>query len=392
MWKNSISVHLAILLLPAMFACGSEIIDDTNAIGVIAEAYTRNRESFTVFDCKFVLTRASSATVSDALAGKLVGTKLTRIGEWLVDGKNVRYELGCPPADLKIEEKMLEEAKSPKSKTASVSCTEHYFLRDKAHSLSYVPLIGSANLFGPSDVDSAGIRVTPFNLDFMGADEFSSPDRYLRDVLNGRFKGQFIGSESINGVEALCVRVTTPLGEIKLGFDPQRNYMLVYQADERQSRKLYEFFVLDAREVSGSWFPMRTVKIRPPNSAGMIPVEQLTVEKLDTESKPANDRFQLVLAAGTQVGIIGRPEWTKISQSELIGLDDLVELNERCVATGKAHIARQQEMANLGAQALAQESPGNFRWRGVFLVANIGLLLVISSYLAWRRFSLSFNK
>lgn len=369
---------------------------ERNAIGVLAEGYARNREAFPFIDCRFDWMRAKAPTVDDALKGKFIGDSLVRHGHWLVSGPNVRYEVLCDPAVTAANMSALREdwqrlrksEKGAETKFAlPVNCMDRLILRSDAYSLKYGPFVHAANLFSKTDQDGEGIRYTPFNIDILGPDESSNPGRYLRDCLNGRFQGRFLGTPQINGVDVLVVTVggtPGPTGEPvgpKFGFDPKRGYLPVYISDTspESGKRWYEAHITEARQCTNDrWFPTRVVKIISPDTGAPYEVEQITVLDLDVDSEPSADRFQLELAAGTQVNVIERTEWTNLRHAETFRPEDLAALHERCIRTAKGYQERR-------AKAMAAVTGGSSRLRTVLIVGNVGILAAVACVLLLRR-------
>jgi len=236
----------------------------------------------------------------------------------------------------------------------------------------------SANLFTKEDRDPEGIRVSPFNVDCFGPDEDSSPGRFLRDALNGRFTAKFGGTERINGIEALVVVVDEGL---KYGFDPKRGYLIVYASDKAPSsgRRYYEVDVLEARECSARrWFPTRVVRISQPDTAGPYKVSELKVTKLDVDSRPAADEFRLQLAKDAQVSVIGRMEWVNLKQTKTVTTKDLPALLENMKRVGDEYLARE------GSQPRLSEG-GSTRTLYLTAVAVALAALTAALFVKWRR-------
>src|SRR5579862_5061283 len=229
---------LSFVILNASLWSPSFDINDPNAIGVLLEGYTRNRESFVSLECRFKWVTGKALSFDDAVAGRFSEISLVQNGHWLVNKSKVRYELLCDPDGAKRTSEIMQgKAKVPvttgQEKTKSptpfnVPCLDRLFLRNDAYSLKYGPQMSGANLFAKTDQDAEGIRVTPFNPDCLGADEYSSPSRYLRDALAGKWNAHFIGTQKVNGVDTLLVDVAQSM---RFGFDPKKGYILAYASD-----------------------------------------------------------------------------------------------------------------------------------------------------------------
>ncbi|MEQ8853229.1 hypothetical protein [Gimesia sp.] len=384
---------LVILLILITSAATNGVNDDI--LGVLAVGYTRNRESFPVFDCRFEWRDAKAATIEDALAGKFISEAKPLQGHWLVDEENVRYELMCTPEMRKEAEDATENPQITEQNEKfeiPIPCADNLYLRNKSYLLSYGPLTLAANLFGPSDPRTSGVRITPFNPDIMGTEERSSPDRFLRACLSGRFVGHFDGTEKINGVDVLAVTIGErpgPDGKLvghKYGFDPDRGHLPVYISDRspQSGKLLYEAYITEAREFSGErWFPTRVVLILAPESEPPYQLKELKVSKLDVDLKPSIDRFNLELASGTQVNVIGRTEWTFLKEDESFTVNDLPALHQRCIAYGQAFLEREKKAKEAGNQP-AVERTATIK----YLIIGNGCILVIVAilfFLMWKR-------
>lgn len=360
--------------------------DSSDAFAALADGYERNRESFPSLDCTFRHIKSFSPTREDALKGRMTGKETVRSGKWLVSGTLVRYELLCDPELIhEAERRMTAALKSGGDSMVSVPCIDVFYLKNTDFTLRYGPLTLAANMFTNTDVDPTGIRVTPFNVDFMGADEYSNPARYLRDCISGRFEGTFLGRENILGVNALCVSLRYPNGRMKFAFDPERNYMLLFQSDEQNGEALYEVFALGAREFSGGrWFPTKVIKLINPSKHGEMEVEQVLVDSIHVDMPIAKERFELTLAKGTQVSVGGRAEWTNIMNAETINVDGLADLNQRCVAQGKAYQSRrtqaQQQLLSVSPDVLPVSG-----FRILLLGVNVLAVFTLAYFIFFRR-------
>ena len=328
---------------------------DRDALGVLAEGYSRNRESFDAIDCRFDYAQGKAATIENALAGRFTERFVKQRGHWLVNGRAVLYQLLCAPElreeTERIKREDIDRRKSRASGSATpseylkVPCLDSEFLRNDSYSLHYAASIRAGNLFSKTDQDGNGIRITPFNVDFLAADEYSNPARYIAEALAGQWDAKFDGTKRINGVDTLVARIGAKL-EVTFGFDPARNFLLVYSsyAGAKPGQRYYEAYVTAARECSGGrWFPMRTVLVRNPDRGPPFHVREVTVVEVDVDSTPRADRFRLEVPTGVQVSNVGHVEWITLDHPENVGINDLSLLHQRCVEHGREYEARRKK-------------------------------------------------
>jgi hypothetical protein len=381
-WTGFAAMCAAALLVPSG-AAGAE--DQRDAITSLKDAYTRNRQSFTAVDCEFTWRRGIAESLPDALAGMISTSLPAQHGRWVVDGQNEMYELRCDPELNQQVGQAKRNFAERGIKTSTgwlipVPCAESYYLKSEAYSLSYGSLTLAANLFPKPELDPGGIRVTPFNLDIMGGNEASSPTRYLDDCLNGRFESSVAGMQPIDGNEYLIVSLGPGL-RMTYGFDPQRGHLLAYYSasDANTGEKLFEMHVTDARACAGGrWFPTRTVLVSNPNPGAPFDVRELQVVKLDVDSPPAPDAFQLDLAAGTQVNLPNHAgQLTNLNEAQSVGLADLPVLHARCLEWEQRYLAAERWRAAIPVLIVL----------GAVAIAAVGLRLVRRYWLPMIRWS-----
>ena len=95
------------------------------------------------------------------------------------------------------------------------------------------------------------------------------------------------------------------------------------------------------------------------------------------------DRFNLELASGTQVNVIGRTEWTFLKEDESFTVNDLPALHQRCIAYGQAFLEREKKAKEAGNQP-AVERTATIK----YLIIGNGCILVIVAilfFLMWKR-------
>lgn len=370
--------------------------NEREALGVLAAGYARHREAFPAIYCRFDVSEGNASTTDEALASRFTSKRVAQHGRWLVREKNIFYELKCEIDRAAETDRLLREDVerskrvqraidgSVESGGVSVPCTGSVYLRDAELSLHYAPVLNGANLFSKGDLDGFSIRVTPFNLDFLGPDENANPARYLKDALAGRFEAKFEGTRSIAGSDVLLVRVGVGL-QATFGFDPGRGYMLVYASflSGRSAMRAFEVYVTAAKKCAGDrWFPTRTILVNSPDSSPPFKVRELQVTDLDVETPPSVRQFHIKLPAGVQVSNIGRPEWITLQKPQSIGLSDLSGLRERCAAHGREF----REIRDR-AKALAEgKVTGRWPWGSFLLIAaNILVIIVVAVVVLDRR-------
>ncbi len=393
---------LTVALLSPAIAIADDAAAGRDAVGVIAEGYLQNRESFTRIDCRFDWVRGTANSIDEARQGKIADFRQHRAGEWFVDGPLVKYQLHCDPSDLEADKKHAEdEAKRmsrERSRTLdrpnaqgqgriSINCFERTFLRNGEYSLKYNEMMLTGNIFGPADWDGEGIRITPFNMDVLGADEYANPGRNLRDAIGGLLAYRFLGAQKIDGVNLLVVEVGNVEGvakppqgrhvdiKIRFAFDPQRGYLPIRHIQTNaKGQAQFEVRLLGVTKCSeGRWFPSDVVCVFSPDAKPPLLVDRLTVRSLDVDHAPARDRFQLRMAAGTQVCITvpGPVAFFNLDGARTITPDDLKGVYERAVEHGAAYVAAQRTFPGLPGAAPAadrsERSRRNITW---LLVAN----------------------
>jgi hypothetical protein len=380
--KRSKTIEIAVSLCVLLVLCVSLNADDRDrqALGFLKEGYLRNRESFTTIDCEFEWRKGKAATRNDAFECRFIGEPTVQTGHWLVDGPLVRYELLCSPALVQETQRIMDKALKTGTNNVSIPCSDKYFLRSDAYSLNYGPVVLAANLFTKTDQDPDGIRITPFNPDCLGPDEYSSPARSIDAALGGRYEGQFLGSERLGGDEMLVVGLGPGLRQ-KFGFDPKRGYLMVYASDTdpNSGKRYYEVKVLEAKECPGGhWFPMRIVSVLSPDTSSPFAIRELKVLNLAVDAKPPRDSFQLQLPPGVQVNCIGRMEWLNIREATTITPQDLPALHERMKEVGEKYLQQQE------AESATRNTNSVTRIVLISLAILLALVLAVALLFRWR--------
>ncbi len=395
-----------ILNLLLMATAAARVLPDPavrDVLGVLAGGHSRNRETFTVIDCRFEWAEGKAASVEGALGGRFIEKRVTQRGHWLLNGPNVRYELLCEP-DLRLEGERIKRQHIEQKKNAAsgqqppkgavvfkgggilhAPCIDQFYLRNASYVLTYGPGNLAANLFTKTDPGIHGIEITPFNLGVFGGDEGAGPSIYLKAALGGRCPAKFEGIQRINGVDVLVVRVGPSLEQI-YGFDPARGYLLVYYSymNTRSRERSYETHVTDTRHCSGDrWFPMRTVFIDNPETPAAVRVKELTVIDADLDSEPRADRFRLELPAGARVVNVDRVDSVGLARPETVGVNDLAELDKRCLKRGqeRAMLEKAKTQPDGDDDAALDRSGG----RAALLIACVVLAAAPASLVALKR-------
>lgn len=378
------AIFLALgLIVQARDINGSTGSDEESAIGAIAEGYAHNRNAFRNIDCRFSFIRGTAESVNAAVRGEFLTRSDAREAHWLVSGPRARYEMLCGEAEKRRTQEQVQSAKprvgTPKETEIPVECAEEFFLQDKnGPSLGYWPLNETANLFRSGDPKPSGIRITPFSMNLMGENERSGPDRYLSDHVAGRNAARFVGVERILGQEVVLVECGERV-RVRFGFDPARGYMLasisLKKRDEQE--RLAEAFVTQAREFPDcGWFPMRTVVINNPDGPGPYATEEIRVTELDVDREPNPQEFSLTLPRGTQVNVIGAPEWVVMKQDETVNADELAELHQRAIENGKWSTEAAQTTPEPGGPEAPQPRTVAGKLNTILIVHAIGFALV----------------
>jgi len=351
-----------------------------DAVRVLLAGYSENRDSFPVIDCRFeYVSGGSAASIDNALQRQVEGKIKPRDGHWLVSGHNVLYSLLCKPeTSAENAERIADFVRPSKTKDKdaelSLDCDDRLYLRSEGYSLRYGPLIQAANIFTTFDTDGEGIRITPFNIDVHGSDEYANPGRNLRDALSGNLDYRYIGVESFNGISGVFVELGNNLTRKKIGFDPAKGYLPVYgsQTNGKTGQVEFEIFVIKSQECSGGrWFPMEIVKIERPKGEPPFRTEWITVTSLDVDHEPPESNFQIELQNGTQVNVPGRFEWTTLKADETFKSSDLASLNQRCIDHGIFLKKRKADaLASLNLKS------GYIQWK-YLIIANILVLSIV---------------
>lgn len=370
--------------------------EDRSALGVLREGYLANRESFPFIDCRFQFVRTEARTISDCLAGRFIGKRVIQRGHWLVNGPEQRYELVCEAAVTKAMEKRLEEEakkrRGARSDRAGISvpleCADHLYLTSRdSYSMSYGPLLSGANIFPKGVEDGWGIRITPFSMDAMGPNESANPARYLKDCLDGRFVGRYLGTQQVNGVAVMMAAVGTSkeIMAETFGFDPARGFLPVYfsRRDPKTGKRHSEVHVTNAKRCSQNrWFPMRSVVVNDPDSKAPFKVEEIAVTHLDVDAEPARERFFLDLPAGAQVNVPGEPAWRNLRKPERVNARDIARVYNECVEAGKAYAAK---VGNAEAGKGRARSFTGISWTALGLTLSIVVFFISLGLFAFLR-------
>ncbi|MBA3313510.1 MAG: hypothetical protein H0T47_09520 [Planctomycetaceae bacterium] len=225
----------------------------------------------------------------------------------------------------------------------------------------------------------------------MGSNEASSPARYLRDCLTGRFIGEYLGAVGAGSSE-LSVGVKSDRFRHHFIFDPDRSYMLTGASttDVKTNRRLYQVRVLEAKECSGSrWLPIRAVKVQNPEAAGSFIAFEMAVQEYDAEYHAPDSDFELSIPPDTQINVPAQMAWTRTDkeQAEQFGPADLKALHERCVSHGEQYLERQKAAAKAAAESQPPNTPVTAK--AFFLWVNLAALAVAAAgiivYATWWR-------
>ncbi|MBX9655747.1 hypothetical protein K2Y11_19190 [bacterium] len=239
-------------------------------------------------------------------------------GRWIVDGNKEWYSLIPLPNPDSI----------PPEGGVCVLENDNHVLLGEDLAVTYTKKQRVVNVFDSRD-KGFGIRVSPFNVDLMGRNEYSNPSRYLNDCLSGRFTGHYLGEQVIQGMNCVVVKVDTPIGVVTFGFDPTKNFALRYQADDRRDAgRIYEVFITDYQPVGEAWFPFRTVVVLRPGN-GAVEVNEIKVTLLDTDTAIKDEEFRFDIDANTNIAVAELPYQRTTRQRETITLRDFRSLLEK---------------------------------------------------------------
>jgi hypothetical protein len=354
--RSAFLVTLACLCV----AASARADDDANeTLRMVEKAYTQNRESFEFLDTECILEEGKAESIEAAIAGKWKSVDFRRIARWTFDGDNEKYTFTADPRETAANEEAIRKdieasRKGVRGKvdengfgtlTLPARCSDRVFLRRDGYSLKSGSLIQSANLL--HDVsDGEGIRTTPFNMDVFGPDERSSPGRYIRDSLRGRWPCDLERERTINGVKLIVASVrcsTTTDGKTcgpVFGFDPTRGYLPAYAslAFPRTGEVVFEVHMTQARQFpDGRWMPMELVKVHAPGRAAPFRVERLRVENVEVEKRPDADLFVTNIRAGVQISAPGKQQWLTLKADEQFRPEDLPSIEQRMIENVKKY-------------------------------------------------------
>lgn len=304
---------MILLMLCSMTLWGvDDSLSESGKLNNLAQGYSKNRSTFSRFICEFEYRRRSRAeSVPEAIEGNITPPVDKHRGRWIVNGDKEWYSLIPQPNPDSI----------PPAGGICVLDNDNRVLLGEDLAVTYTKKHRVVNVFDSRD-KGFGIRVSPFNVDLMGPNEYSNPARYLNDCLSGRFTGHYLGEQVIQGMNCVVVKVDTPIGVVTFGFDPAKNFALRYQADDRKDAgRIYEVFVTDYQAVGEAWFPFRTLVAHRPRN-GAVEVSEIKVTSLDTDNAIKNEEFKFDVDANTTIATNAVPYQRVTKQRETITLEE----------------------------------------------------------------------
>jgi hypothetical protein len=276
-------------------------------IGIAAEGYSHNLESFKVLKCTFVATDAAYKSLEDAISGKPGDIIMVNQGVHVVSREDELYLLGCDPA-------IIDAVKSELSKEAvsislqAVPCLNGQYLSDGHYKLDVSRLSQVAVLYTAgkgAQPDGSGLG-TPFNIGYMAPPE--DPGTLLRDASAGRRYGRFEGVQEWANRQVLVFAIGPSERTITeryyldptQGFLPLRNESYLPDTGQLFRRS----YITRIRQLPGpKWYPERSlVVLNPrPTAKEAYRVREFLVQQLDTEHTPKAEDFHMVIPKGCQV-------------------------------------------------------------------------------------------
>jgi len=340
---------------------------------VAGQAYLHNREGFARFTCRFETTFGKARSWEDALARRLENP-CTFDGLWVVDGDKVRFELLCDPEKIPVIA-VGHYLDSP--------FLSNMFLGDSSIQLTVSPDQGIANI-NPPELP-AGLKMTPFDMGWMGENEQSSPGRYiLRSLEDKKETALYEGAEKHEGVEAAVVKVGGGKGGrwCKYYMDPKRGFLPVETVVTENDKMSYRYLITDIKSCPGGlWYPAQSlVVIYPFKGEPKFIVKIWEVKEMRLDELPPANPFCINVPKGTTIcdASVSTPAQYKLEKDETIclsGLKDVLD-KARLIGAKRAGIG--------GGERIAEHPRSNF---GVIVGVNVALAVAIALavYLRYRK-------
>ncbi len=298
-------ILLGSLVLWPQLCCAGD--DDPNVdIGIAAEGFSHNLESFRFFTCKFRVTDYLCSSTSEALLGKWQSTRMQLWGEHIIDGRRERYLINCDPSVIQeAMERVVKAAASEKGGPifGTMSCLMGDYVSDGEYKLDGGGLGSVADFYTEGHgYQPKGSFLTPLNLC-----QPRNLGDLLRSSVNGPAFARFEGSAKEVGRDVLVFATGESVDRITNRFylDPERGFWPVRVENyfPKDHVKMLGLTTELRRCSSGRWFPTRQVLVMNWQDEGKasLLVRVVEVTELDVDNKPPDKAFAFVIKEGTQV-------------------------------------------------------------------------------------------
>lgn len=350
-----------------LWAVDQEQLDDASLVRSLTAAWRQNRSSLARFCCRYHVMKARAATRDDALAGKLDGAIMAQC-VWAVDGQAERCSIDVD--DKSVPKTVTANSNGTGIMTSPIS--SQAYLTNGSLQLFSGSVIGAATLYRDGLVRQGNDLVTPFSMSFR-----FSPAEFIEKHLGEGNQYEVREGSGIDGGEGITVFLDLGTGNsYSYTFDPQHGFLVSRMTTEAAGRLSTEVYVTAAKQgPDEKWFPMRSLKLNFPSTAGMaILVQRIDVTELEFSPEPRD--FALMLPANTK--LVDRAD--AHSQHRL---RQPLEITPATLPDLEAHL-RQVAAAGQGGSRLDVElsQPSQTNW---WLIASASVLTVVLVWVLLRK-------
>lgn len=388
--RTHVAISVAIFLLSAHRALAQHD-SDRAVVGLAAESYIENRESFQWISCNFTLKYHTTESAVNALAKKYLTTSdITYRGEWFIDGKSEKYYITYDSFEEAFA-KAQQQARRAGSRKGSMEGYRATYITNGELFLDKAPLGRVAHMFtinkGESQPTYGGI-VTPFNFGMFGPN--NDPGLTLRQCLNGKLHYKYQGKKQLFGRDMVVITWGRSANEVSetFYFDPEKGYLpiCVERYDPATGSITDVVYVTDVRLCSKQrWFPMKFTVV---NGLSTNPVQkpiarELVTTRLDVDTPPQEKDISMVLPEGTQIndpddnmsGFSTRADIT-VSPSKLNELNKAIRASSQ-----QANVRRGTSFVYPG------EGSGQRRWSTIVIahVVLVSSVIIVCGFRHLRR-------
>lgn len=320
---------------------------DREKLQEIATAIKKNQERFEDFTCRFTYTEGRSASIEDAIAGR-VRDPLVREGLWLARNGLMRYELSCPAGTTEVT--YPDSPADGKPVFTSVRCSPDLVLynRDRAMHAVIGPLISVVNLSSRSP--AAPIQWTPLSCGVMGTGYENSPAAFVADSIKGIRFCRYVGPDRTHPELEVIETGHHPLGKLEHGtalwyLDRKRSCFptkVVFKKEKEGVEQVSaEMRVVALRQLENGGYLCEKAVMAVPSGEG-ISARVLELKSIELRP-PAEADLAITINPKTQITVDDeRLSYHYLMAPESITAANLPKWVERAQQVGKQRAAEYQ--------------------------------------------------